>query len=143
MGAGNFYPSNREELSFEMFYLDDDAFYFEDEDEERVFDDYARTDAIDEIAERIRERFPSFEKADRWEREERVLLENAVAELRIADNQWSTAIFIIGKTGAEHRNLHRRFVGFAGDYLKRVLLENYTGAVYRRRCAWTCTQIAS
>lgn len=144
MGAGNFLPRRREGIEYELYYLDDDEFYYEPEDGgEREFDDLMRQDAIDQIVAAVQERYPSFRNVKRWDRDELVLLENDIAELRIADNQWSTAIFVIGREDSEHLNLHSRFVCFAGAFLKAVLLENYNGSVYGRKCAWTCIKLVA
>lgn len=132
MGRGNFVPSD-------MYLADCTGYYIETSCDEWE-------DLIDVIQYEMKSKFPSFcSVSNKWDHNAKVILENSIAQIIIADNEWSHAVYIVvpDTEAFPHKNLGLSKLITYGDYLKKILLLYYPDNVYVRTGPWTSGKVAA
>ena len=121
----------------------DDGFDYDLYEYDEVGSYYVRSDFEYELSERLIDRFPSFERVDKWiGRERRALLENKLFYVVVEDNMWSVAVELIQKEDPYgdlvglQIGLHERYL----EAIKNILLDMH-GEVGIYTGAWTSSTI--
>lgn len=122
MGRGNYYASGNHAAQWYVDY---------------------EPDALEEVFQKIKERFPSFHKQDKWiRRDSHVLLANNLFYIGIADNEHNVAVFLSSKDNRIADCLAARHFDTYEEGILNILL-SFFGEVYVPTSSWTSREIQS
>lgn len=100
-------------------------------------------DILEEVFQKIKERFASFHKQDEWiRRDSHVLLANNVFYVGIADNEHNVAVFLSSKDNRVSDVLAARHFNAYAEGILDILL-SFFGEVYVPTSSWTSRKIQS
>jgi hypothetical protein len=128
MGKGNYIPVGYDVADYGGYYVEidwDDPFFYED--------------LVSTVKEGLMARFASFYEVNDWAYGGKVILQNAIARVVVADNEYSLALYVVVPDTERYcypelgkKNLPKYLEG-----LKEILLANYPGKVRYRTGPWT------
>lgn len=108
MGRSVDYLSN----ALKVYYLSYEQ-YFENEDGEEIFDEYAFEDLFSNIMYEIKDKYKSFVVTDEWEgREVKIFLQNNIVEIGISE--------YCGLVSVSIRNVSDEKIGLAQNFINKI-----------------------
>lgn len=100
-------------------------------------------DILEEVFQKIEERFASFHKQDKWfRRDSHILLANNIFYVGIADNEHNIAVFLSSKDNGIADGLAARHFDAYEKEILNILL-SFFGEVYVPTSSWTSRKIQS